>query len=214
MKRLMLSAILAIAATGAQAATVTNGSFEDGFSNTNAPWETVNPGQTNLDGWTVVHRNIDHVRDQRSGDRGYWHASDGDYSIDLNGYSQGGISQEISGLVVGQSYLLTFDLAGNPGGDQRWKIKEMMASIGGVSETFTFDTRGTSLTAMGWVQQALRFTATSETTTLLFRGVNPGNSGAALDNVALSAVPLPASALLMLGGLGGLAATRRRRKNG
>ena len=65
MKRLMLSAILAIAATGAHAATVTNGSFEDGFSNTNAPWETVNPGQTNLDGWTVVHRNIDHVRDQR-----------------------------------------------------------------------------------------------------------------------------------------------------
>ena len=41
----------------------------------------------------------------------------------------------------------------------------------------------------------------------------PGdNGGPVLDNVKLSAVPLPAGGLLLLGALGGIAALRRRRK--
>ncbi|MEM9426591.1 MAG: VPLPA-CTERM sorting domain-containing protein [Pseudomonadota bacterium] len=45
-----------------------------------------------------------------------------------------------------------------------------------------------------------------------FRGDTPStNDGFSIDDIAVSEVPLPASALLLLGGLGGLAALRRRK---
>ncbi|MEM6387395.1 MAG: VPLPA-CTERM sorting domain-containing protein [Pseudomonadota bacterium] len=45
-----------------------------------------------------------------------------------------------------------------------------------------------------------------------FKGNNPRtNDGFSVDDITVSAVPLPASALFLLGGLGGLAAMRRRK---
>ncbi len=46
--------------------------------------------------------------------------------------------------------------------------------------------------------------------TIFFRN-NGLNDGFSLDDIAVSEVPLPASALLLIGGLGGLAALRRRK---
>lgn len=45
-----------------------------------------------------------------------------------------------------------------------------------------------------------------------FTGSKTFGIGAALDNIEFTPVPLPASALLLLGGIGGLAAFKRRRK--
>lgn len=56
--------------------------------------------------------------------------------------------------------------------------------------------------------------AVSSTTITLshFKGNNPRtNDGFSIDDIAVGEVPLPASALFLLGGLGGLAAMRRRK---
>lgn len=52
---------------------------------------------------------------------------------------------------------------------------------------------------------------TSGTSGLFFENSGGDNQGALLDNVKLSVVPLPASGLLLIGGLAALAALRRRK---
>ena len=140
-------------------------------------------------------------------------ASDGIQSIDLNGTSAGSISQTINGFNIGDEYTLYFDIAGHPSGAA---IKELEASIDGVTQSFQFDSTGSSPGDLGWVRESLSFTASSTSTTLSFASLNGAASpfGATLDNVFLVnesiAVPLPAGVWFLLSGLGIFGLMRRR----
>jgi Ca2+-binding RTX toxin-like protein len=98
----------------------------------------------------------------------------------------GGIAQAFN-TVVGQQYLVSFALAGNPEGGT--PIKQLGVSAAGQSEVFSFDTTGFSIDNMGWVNKTLIFTATASTTTLEFYSlsIEPENyfNGPTLDNVCV-----------------------------
>jgi choice-of-anchor C domain-containing protein len=181
--------VSALIVTPVQAANlIQNGSFETA---------TVNPGSflqldavsTAITGWTVSQGTIDYIGTA-------WQASEGARSLDLQGLASGGIQQTFN-TTIGETYRVTFDLAGNPFGGSA--IKEMRVSAGGSSADFSFDITGKSNSNMGWLSKSWDFTANSTTTTLEFIGLGNSDAGAALDNVSVIAVPEPSSMLGLLG---------------
>jgi choice-of-anchor C domain-containing protein len=118
-----------------------------------------------------------------------WAPSEGSFSLDLNGFFPGFISQDIA-TVPGTTYTVLFDLAGNPAAPQN--VKRLEVSAAGDSANFEFDTTGKSsatVATMGWREESFTFTATDTTTTLEFRSLHapathPDRAqGAALDNI-------------------------------
>jgi choice-of-anchor C domain-containing protein len=186
----------------AQAAAFTNGSFELGPD----PGQliTLPAGSTDLTGWTVTSGTIDYTGLT-------WQASQGSRSLDLSGLDAGQIGQTFD-TILGATYQVLFDLAGNPAGSPVEKLLRV-AATGGTAQGYSFDTTGKTLTAMGWQTLAYNFTATSPSTTLLFTSLTDTAFGPALDNVRVSTdglTPVPTPALLP-GLIGmGIAAWRRR----
>lgn len=196
-------ALSTIVAGAAGAATIQNGSFESQI--VNGAFNTYDTNFNALDGWDVVDGTVDHIGS-------YWVSSDGEQSIDLVGNGgTGTIQTTVTGLEIGKSYSIFFDLAGNPG-----DVRSLLVEIGMTSGNFQFDASATSRTAMGWVTHSLDFIAGATSGLLSFTGSERNCcKGAALDNVRIventAPVPLPAGGVLLIGALGGLAAWRRRK---
>ena len=187
-------------ASGAQAAVV-NGSFEDPGTVT-GNWATYNAGSNALTGWTINSGSIDLIN-------AFWQHSDGNYSINLDGRSPGTISQMLTGLSVGRNYTLAFDMAANTA--DRNQSVGLTASVGRNFQSYSFDKAGNSRGDMGWVTYTLDFTAAADSMLLSFASDSPsGPYGAALDNISVTSVPLPASGLLLLAAVGGLALRTRK----
>jgi choice-of-anchor C domain-containing protein len=207
-KTLLLAATTAaLMAVPAGAVTIINGSFEQSTAAT-APgaggFRTLKNGNTGITGWKVRGTNIDYVGS-------YWQAQDGSRSIDLNGTGQGAIEQTLTGLSVGQTYEVSFWLAGNPDGGNATKVA-VVSDGGAFSDVYDFNTTGHSRQNMGWERQTFRFVADATTARLTFSSAQKGAYGAALDNVGIAAVPEPATWALMILGFGAVGGAMRRRR--
>lgn len=165
-------------------APIVNGSFEDGVSVPTLASEgfVTLPDTAKPFGWAVRQETVDWVQS-------LWNASDGKKSIDLSGDNAGKLYQDVSGLVVGKTYRIEFDLSGNflpdPNND-RDTAKDVQVSIDQVAKTFTF-TRpaGWSLTNMGYAPQSLEFTYTGASPRLTFKSLDESFFGPVIDNVKI-----------------------------
>lgn len=193
--------------SAASAATIANGSFENPGTFA-GNFHEVAAGDTDIDNWTVSGGGVDLINR-------LWQHSDGDYSLDMSRTSAGTISQTVTGLVVGTTYKILFDMAGNTGGGN--VIKSLSAGIGMAGGgVFNFDTTGHTTAGMGWETKSFTFVAGAISGLLSFSSNENNAYGPALDNIRIqqvAAVPVPAGGILLLSALGGLIAARRRRKS-
>jgi len=217
-----VAAVLAFAGTS-QANLLTNGSFELGVDPpVTPPYDRVVPGDnTTITGWSVGGvGGVDWVQS------GYWQASNGDYSLDLNALGAGSISQSFA-TTAGNTYSVTYDLSLNPDTNLGFPPNRSAlvtatntddnSVIGSLAHTFAFNSVGSTLANMNWTPYGFTFTATGSETTLTFASTNDEAGGVALDNVSVlgdnTPNPIPAPAGLLLGLLGVGIAARFRRRN-
>ncbi|MCW6512502.1 choice-of-anchor C family protein [Lichenifustis flavocetrariae] len=172
---------------------IQNGSFESGIDtqSTGIGFVTV-PGGDNssINNWTVGGDSVDYIGS-------YWQPFDGARSIDLSGNNPGSLSQSFS-TVAGQTYSVSFYLAGNPDGAPTIKpvsvtVAPTFTTLSVEDPVFTFDVTGHSRTNMGWVKEQFDFVGTGGSETLTFASNTGTAYGPALDLVSVSSVPLPAS---------------------
>ncbi len=205
MKKILIAAACAAAvslgATASNAAVaIINGSFEDGAFDPGS-FSTLGLGSTAITGWVVGGLGVDYIGT-------YWEAADGTRSVDLSGNDKGSISQMLTGLTIGQTYQVTFSLAGNPDGGGSTKVA--VASDGGSqSSVYSFLQGANTKSSMGWTPQSFTFTATGESANLTFSATENNAYGPALDNVGIAAVPEPATWAMMILGFGVVGATVR-----
>jgi choice-of-anchor C domain-containing protein len=204
MKKFVLAlAALAALPTGANAAAFMNGSFETGPAV--GSFTTLGTGSTALTGWTVTSGSVDYIGS-------YWQAAEGVRSVDLDGSSVGSIAQTFD-TSIGSTYVVTFFMSGNPDGGPNPKTMDVSAT-GGATVGYVFPMAGVSRpNNMLWTEMTYVFTASSASTTLSFASTTGGQFfGPALDNVSVVAVPEPATWAMMIGGLGLVGVSMRRRK--
>jgi hypothetical protein len=192
MKRLFLSsALVLLAAAPGRAASIFSEDFEaDDYG--------LNTGLLN---WSVTTGSIDVI-----GGPFYGFYGAGKY-LDMNGStSQGGrIESNTMRFNVGERYRLSFDYGNNQYSNGN---EELSFGVAGMSGSIAINGYVPNL-----IRHSLTFTATSDMSSLYFAdsGTTGGdNGGPILDNIDITAVPIPAGAPLMIGALGGFAALRRR----
>ncbi|MFZ5448475.1 MAG: DUF642 domain-containing protein [Thermodesulfobacteriota bacterium] len=209
---IFLSVIMASGFYGqpAQANLLVNGSFEDptGFEpvdNGQNNFMSLPEGSTTLTGWQVIDAEIAWL-----GANYGLTAFHGDYWLDLTGFHDslpfGGVQQTIN-TVFGQSYVLEFDLGNLIAYGPSAAIT---VSAGSTSQDFF----NTSITD-SWKHFAMPFTAGPGSTLISLMGIEVAGQNCryiALDNVTVTVVPLPPTALLLGASLLRLARYARRRQ--
>lgn len=207
------SALTALALTALSTAAtampnlVVNGGFE--ADNFNPAFITLPPAPT---GWAISAGTIDGIGN-------YWQAAAGtNNSIDMFGNSRGTLSQTIN-TVAGQTYSVSYYQSYNPDFNDpsvALVLDISGATLGSVtsSSPLTFAATHTR-TNMQWQLVSTSFVAQDAFTKLSFSSTSTLESniffGAALDEVSVSAVPLPGVLSLLLVGLIGIGASKKRR---
>lgn len=190
----------------AQTNLVANGSFEN-YAQANQSWSIYNSGSD----WTTGAAGLE-IRNAVVGT-----AADGKNFAELDTTQNSSIYQDIN-TVVGQEYVLTFSYSNRTGvavgsNGLGWSFGDLSGS----TPVLAYNSTGNNV----WNTFSVTLTATSTLTRLSFSAQGTSDSyGSSLDNIqvvtadgqpAVTSVPEPATAGLMLLGLGALAAARRRR---
>lgn len=186
MRSVVLSAMLIASfaiSSPSVSAQVQNGSFEFGEFISPGGWLVLASGSEAVDSWMIDQGSIDYIG-------GWWQASEGIRSIDLNGVNAGKVSQFVA-TVPGATYSVSFDMSGNPDGPPLEKSLTVTAD-GGNALTFFYDigVNGSTRPDMRWASQQYTFVAQNDWTLLSFTSVTAGSYGPALDNVNVELVPV------------------------
>jgi hypothetical protein len=208
MYRVVLGTLIAVSmalATITTQAQLVNGSFEDGnFTGINpfglAGITDLNPGDTNMTGWTVAYGEITW---QQIGYPSTQVPSIGTRWLDLTGghdnTPEGGVLQTVS-LLPGHSYTLGFDIGYNT--NNPTSPDSVIASVAGVTQTFSNLGNGTGTNQ--WERFTLNFVPTSASNVISLQGSSvDGQTYIGLDNVTLvdntpTATPEPGTIGLFL----------------
>lgn len=172
-----LAATTTLTAMPAHASTMfSDGSFEQPVVTPNT-FQRLFAGQT-MGPWLVTSGSVDLIG------AGFWQATDGVQSLDLDGAGDGTIEQTFNTFPLNE-YQISYELAGNPAAGPT--VKTGVAFINGSPvEHFAFDITGKTFANMGYVHHEFTFLATGTTTTLTFASTTtPGGFGPVLDDVDL-----------------------------
>jgi hypothetical protein len=230
------AAVLLMLAVPARA-TITNFVSNGSFENTNGASSSFEITDSNLPGWTIVDATMNTVAcvvfpgtatSNPCGVNGLvlWGGTtspDGGNFVAIDGGSQytATISQTITGLISGQTYQVSFDMA-----------TSQLVGYAGATENYWQVSLGSQILdssiiqnpsegSTPWITQSLTFTATGVTEALSFFAEGTPNSeppmllldGVTLDGQMGGSAPEPATfALLGIGLAGVFAAARRLRK--
>ena len=185
----------------ASASLITNGGFESNTWTTGNAYRIVNY----IDGWGVGSNGIE----QRHGEVARLSASEGAQYVELDTHANSSIWQDVT-LTAG-TYRLSFDYSPR-GNDQGPNDSNMDVTFGSL---LTLNIKDTDYADNTWATITKDITVdTDQTIRLTFAAAGNSNSyGANLDNVSLTAVPVPAALPLFGTALIGLVFAGRRRSD-
>lgn len=195
----VLAAALAVGGAAHAANLVADGDFSSPFGG--STFTTYSAGSS-FGPWNVTSGSIDLIGN-------YWQSpTTGGGSVDVDGNAPGAFDQSIA--TGAGEYTLTFDLSGNPDGNPT--TKALQVSVGGVTKLFTYTIGANSHSNMMYTTESLTFKATGPTTLTFTSMDNNSPYGPVVADVAITAVPEPASWALMLLGVGAMGASLRARR--